>query len=34
MPGSGQRLFNRLSETIVIVDDGSEPEGVRYVKEG
>ena len=32
MRGSGQRLFNRLSNTIVIVDDGSEPEGVRYVR--
>jgi uncharacterized RDD family membrane protein YckC len=32
MPGSGQRLFNRLSDTIVIVDDPSPPEGVRYVK--
>lgn len=33
MPGSGQRLFNRLSDTIVVVDDvDSAPEGVRYVK--
>jgi uncharacterized RDD family membrane protein YckC len=32
MPESGQRLFNRLSETIVAVVDESAPEGVRYVK--
>ncbi len=32
MPGSGQRLFNRLSETIVVEVDDSAPEGVRYVK--
>jgi len=32
MPGSGQRLFNRLSETIVVMVDDSAPEGVRYVK--
>jgi uncharacterized RDD family membrane protein YckC len=32
MPGSGQRLFNRLSETIVVVVDESAPDGVRYVK--
>jgi len=32
MPGSGQRLFNRLSETIVVMVDDSAPEGVRYVR--
>ncbi|MGC9514959.1 RDD family protein [Methanocrinis sp.] len=32
MPGSGQRLFNRLSETIVVVVDEAAPEGVRYVR--
>lgn len=32
MPGSGQRLFNRLSETIVVMVDDSVPEGVRYVR--
>jgi uncharacterized RDD family membrane protein YckC len=32
IPGSGQRLFNRLSETIVVEVDDSAPEGVRYVK--
>lgn len=32
MPGSGQRLFNRLSETIVVEVDDSAPEGVRYVR--
>ncbi len=32
MPGSGQRLFNRLSETIVVVVNESAPEGVRYVR--
>ncbi|MCR3884433.1 hypothetical protein P0O24_11580 [Methanotrichaceae archaeon M04Ac] len=31
--GSGQRLFNRLSDTMVIVDDGSAPVGVRYVRD-
>jgi hypothetical protein len=34
MPGSGQRLFNRLSETIVVLVDDSAPEGVRYVRPG
>lgn len=32
MPGSGQRLFNRLSETIVVEVNEAAPEGVRYVK--
>lgn len=32
MPGSGQRLFNRLSETIVILVDEAAPEGVRYLR--
>ncbi|KQC15659.1 MAG: hypothetical protein APR56_13165 [Methanosaeta sp. SDB] len=32
MPGSGQRLFNRLSETIVVVINEAAPEGVRYVR--
>ena len=32
MPGSGQRLFNRLSETIVVMVNEAAPEGVRYVK--
>lgn len=34
MPGSGQRLFNRLSETIVVEVNEAAPEGVRYVKVG
>lgn len=34
MRGSGQRLFNRLSETIVIHVNESAPEGVRYVRRG
>ena len=33
MPGSKQRLFNRISGTIVIETRGSEaPEGITYVK--
>jgi len=32
MPGSGQRLFNRLSETMVVVADDPAPEGVRYMR--
>ena len=32
VPGSGQRLFNRLSETIVVLVNESAPEGVRYVR--
>ncbi|HPJ30777.1 MAG TPA: RDD family protein [Methanothrix sp.] len=32
MPGSGQRLFNRLSETIVVLVDEAAPEGVRYLR--
>lgn len=32
MPGSGQRLFNRLSETIVVEVNEAAPEGVRYVR--
>ncbi|MDO8842190.1 RDD family protein [Methanocalculus sp.] len=31
MPGTGLRLTNRLSETIVIRTDYREPEGVRYI---
>ena len=34
MRGSGQRLFNRLSETIVVHVNESAPEGVRYVSRG
>jgi uncharacterized RDD family membrane protein YckC len=34
MPGSVQRLFNRLSETIVVLVDDGAPEGVRYVRPG
>lgn len=33
MPGTGLRLTNRLSETIVIRTDYREPEGVRYIHE-
>ncbi|MHC1595102.1 MAG: RDD family protein [Methanotrichaceae archaeon] len=32
MSGTGQRLFNRLSNTIVIKVDEEAPEGVRYVR--
>ena len=34
MPGTRLRLFNRLSETIVISVDYPAPEGVEYVKDG
>ncbi len=33
MPGSKLRLFNRLSNTIVIETEYREPEGVSYVKQ-
>ncbi|HNQ34072.1 MAG TPA: RDD family protein [Methanoculleus sp.] len=34
MPGSKQRLFNRISHTIVIENrNAEEPEGVTYVKQ-
>jgi len=33
MPNSKLRLFNRISNTIVIRINYEEPEGVRYVKE-
>jgi len=33
MPGSKLRLFNRISNTIVIKTKYEEPEGVTYVKE-
>ena len=34
MPGSKQRLFNRISHTIVIeIRNAEEPEGVTYVKQ-
>jgi uncharacterized RDD family membrane protein YckC len=33
MPNSKLRLFNRISNTIVIKTKYGEPEGVRYVKE-
>jgi uncharacterized RDD family membrane protein YckC len=33
MPGSKLRLFNRISNTIVIKTKYEEPEGVAYVKE-
>lgn len=33
MPGKKLRLFNRISETIVIKTDYREPEGVRYIRE-
>lgn len=33
MPGSKQRLFNRLSNTIVVETEYREPEGIRYVKQ-
>jgi uncharacterized RDD family membrane protein YckC len=33
MPGTKLRMFNRLSNTVVIKTDYKEPEGVFYVKE-
>ncbi|NYT16716.1 MAG: RDD family protein [Methanomicrobiales archaeon] len=33
MPGKKIRLFNRISETIVVKTDYREPEGIRYVRE-
>jgi uncharacterized RDD family membrane protein YckC len=33
MPNSKLRLFNKISNTIVIKTNYEEPEGVRYVKE-
>jgi uncharacterized RDD family membrane protein YckC len=33
MPGMKLRLFNRISETIVVKTDYREPEGVRYIRE-
>lgn len=33
MPNSKLRLFNRISNTIVIKTKYKEPEGIRYVKE-
>ncbi|KAF5430874.1 putative membrane protein YckC, RDD family [Candidatus Methanophagaceae archaeon] len=33
MPNSKLRLFNRISDTIVIKTNYEDPEGVRYVKE-
>jgi hypothetical protein len=33
MPGSKLRVFNRISNTIVIKTDYREPVGIQYVKE-
>lgn len=33
MPGSKLRMFNRLSNTVVIKTDYKEPDGILYVKE-
>jgi len=33
MPGTKLRMFNRLSNTVVIKTDYREPDGIRYVKE-
>ena len=33
MPGKKLRLFNRISQTIVIKTDYHEPHGVRYIRE-
>jgi hypothetical protein len=33
MPGEKLRLFNRLSNTIVIATEYKAPEGVTYVKD-
>ena len=33
MPGSKLRVFNRISNTIVIKTDYREPAGIQYVKE-
>lgn len=33
MPNSKLRLFNRISNTIVIMTKYEEPEGIKYVKE-
>jgi uncharacterized RDD family membrane protein YckC len=33
MPGKKIRLFNRISETIVVKTDYREPEGIRYIRE-
>lgn len=33
MPGSKLRVFNRISNTIVIKTDYKEPEGILYIKE-
>jgi uncharacterized RDD family membrane protein YckC len=33
MPGTKLRMFNRLSNTIVIKTDYKEPDGILYVKE-
>jgi len=33
MPGSKLRVFNRISNTIVIKTDYREPAGILYVKE-
>ena len=33
MPGKKLRLFNRISETIVVKTHYREPEGVRYIRE-
>ena len=32
MPDTKLRLFNRLSDTVVIVTEYNEPEGVQYIK--
>ncbi len=33
MPGTRLRLFNRISDTIVVTSEYREPEGVSYVHE-
>ncbi|NYT07719.1 MAG: RDD family protein [Methanomicrobiales archaeon] len=33
MPGKKIRLFNRVSDTIVVKTDYREPEGIRYIRE-
>ena len=33
MPGKKLRLFNRISNTIVVKTDYREPEGIRYIRE-
>jgi hypothetical protein len=33
MPGTQLRVFNRISNTIVIKSDYKEPQGILYVKD-